>query len=71
MPSLSANKTEWDKTYAWDRDGDEWSDLWGGSTLMNRAGIKTAVFQNDRFLNEAEAIKRIAALATADPVKQS
>ena len=30
MPSVSENKQEWNTTYAWERDGDEWSDPWGG-----------------------------------------
>lgn len=31
MPSIAENKATWDKSYAWGRAGDEWSDEWGSA----------------------------------------
>jgi SAM-dependent methyltransferase len=30
MPSIKRNRDYWDKMYQWERQGDEWSDCWGG-----------------------------------------
>src|SRR5919204_2447169 len=31
MPSVAENRESWNETYTWERDGDEWSDPWGGA----------------------------------------
>jgi len=31
MPSIEQNRAKWDRTYRWERDGDEWSGPWGGA----------------------------------------
>ncbi len=30
MPSIDENRRTWDRDYDWAREGDEWSDAWGG-----------------------------------------
>lgn len=39
MPSTKRNKTFWDKVYDWERQGDEWSDCWGGPEAQWRGSI--------------------------------
>jgi len=31
VPDVEWNRTVWDRSYAWSREGDEWSDAWGGA----------------------------------------
>ena len=40
------------------------------STIVNQAGLPNSVFHNDRFMKEAQAIKRLAALKTGAGTKQ-
>ena len=34
MPDIAWNKATWDGTYDWTRQGEEWSDAWGGSAAL-------------------------------------
>jgi 2-polyprenyl-3-methyl-5-hydroxy-6-metoxy-1,4-benzoquinol methylase len=31
MPTIEENQQSWDKSYAWEQQGDEWSSAWGGA----------------------------------------
>ncbi len=31
MPTIEENQQSWDKSYAWEQQGDEWSSSWGGA----------------------------------------
>jgi hypothetical protein len=34
MPTVQWNNETWNKTYAWDEAGEEWSETWGGSDMQ-------------------------------------
>ncbi len=34
MPSIEANRANWNDPEKWERDGDEWSDSWGGTPSL-------------------------------------
>lgn len=39
MPSVEENLAVWESEWDWSREGDEWSDLWGGTPTLWRSAI--------------------------------
>jgi len=45
MANIEQNKELWGETYDWCKDGDEWSDLWGGADMQWHASILPRIQQ--------------------------
>lgn len=45
MPSIVENREVWGETYDWARDGDEWSEAWGGAEMQWYGSIFPRIFR--------------------------